>query len=198
MTSTTPCELISQKEYVTVVLRPPVLQSSWTEIEEFGTGVRTNLEGRNAPACIIDLSTLTYMGSSIVALMVRIWKVVQARNGKMVVVCSHPTVKEVIHLAALDTVWPLVTDLRAAEKKLGIKIVHSSATSRTDTVPNISIYTHPEFEAASTFGPAGIAPKADDNHGAKDSPPFRILYFTLGAITVLIIVAAILLYVSRH
>lgn len=196
MTSTTPCELISQKDYVTVVLRPPVLQSSWTDIEEFSTGVRADLEGRNAPACIIDLSTLTYMGSSIVALIVRIWKVVQARGGKMVVVCSHPTVKEVIHLAALDTVWPLVEDLRAAEKKLGIKIVHSSATSRTDTVPNISIYTHPEFEAAPTLSSVEVTSAA--GNGRDDSPSFRILYFTLGAVTVLLIVAAILLYISRQ
>jgi len=122
-TALVPYELLSQSNSVTVVLRPSVTQTSWSDVEAFGSNVRTELESRRAPACLIDLSPLTYMGSAIVALIVRIWKVVQAQGGKMVVVCPEPAVLEVIKLAGLDKIWTIAEDRESGFKKLGVRPV---------------------------------------------------------------------------
>jgi anti-anti-sigma factor len=120
-TAAVPCELVSFADHVSVVLRPAVTQSSWSEVEAFGADVRHELERREAPACLVDLSPLDYMGSAIVALIVRIWKVVQARGGKMVVICANPAVLEVIRLAGLDKLWTITSGLDDAQRKLGLR-----------------------------------------------------------------------------
>ena len=68
---------------------------------------------------------MNYMGSAIVALIVRVWKVVQAKGGKMVVLCPNPAVLEVIQLAGLDKVWTIASEPEAASKKLGLRTNHS-------------------------------------------------------------------------
>ncbi|WP_437205772.1 STAS domain-containing protein [Planctomicrobium sp. SH664] len=96
-------------------------EASWSEIEAFGADVKAELESRTRPACLVDLTPLDYMGSSIVALIVRVWKVVQSRQGKMVVVCTHPMVLEVLRLAGLDKVWKIETNLERGVEALGIQ-----------------------------------------------------------------------------
>lgn len=166
-TTVLPCEMLTAPDHVTVVLRPPIAQSSWTDIEAFGAAVRDELERRKHPVCLVDLSPLTYMGSSVVALIVRMWKVVNAREGRMVVVCQAPPVLEVVRLAGLDKVWTLVPDVDAARHHLGLK---------------------------SGTGPSH---RFSERGGAARSS-YRVWYFTLGVVTVLIALAAVLLIVANR
>jgi anti-anti-sigma factor len=130
-TTAAPCEIVSNHDLVTLILRPAVTQSSWSDIEAYGAEVREELERRARPACLVDLSSLTYMGSAMVALLVRVWKVVQSRDGHMVVVCPHSGVQDVIRLAALDKVWTVALDRETAMKKLGLRngASHSAAAT---------------------------------------------------------------------
>ncbi|WP_175517767.1 STAS domain-containing protein [Planctomicrobium piriforme] len=170
-TTAPPCELVSVQDYVTVILRPSVVQSSWTDIEAFGSDVRSELERRTAPACVVDLSPLNYMGSAIVALIVRVWKVVQARDGRMVVVCPNAAVLEVIRLAGLDKIWTVTPRLEDAQKKLGVK--GSSAS-----IPMVT-----------------TSPASPEAGGVPSS---RIWYFTMGALTVLLALIVVLVIAARR
>lgn len=138
--SLTSCELVSTPDHVVLLLKPAVTQSSWAEVEAFGSDVLEELEHRESPACLVDLTGLSYIGSSTVALLVRVWKVIQARSGRMVVACSHSTVLEVIRLAGLDKVWTLVDDVEQARKRLGVHRGNGSAPKKAGAASSPRIW----------------------------------------------------------
>ena len=115
----TPYELVTDKSLVEVILHPQVADTQWAEVEAFGSDVVAALKDRNRPSCLIDLAALSYMGSAMVALIVRLWKVVKEQNGKMAVVSPNPMVTQVISLAGLDKVWIIVPDRATAQKEFG-------------------------------------------------------------------------------
>ncbi len=115
-------EIQEHKKHIDIILYPEVIDADWSSIEAFGSKVITQLKGRPKPACIVDLSKLSYMGSSLVALIVRIWKEVKLTEGKMIVVSPHPVVSQVIVLAGLDKLWRIVPHINLALKELGAPI----------------------------------------------------------------------------
>ncbi|MCA9042829.1 MAG: STAS domain-containing protein [Planctomycetaceae bacterium] len=123
MTETPPCELETHPSHTYVRVRPALSDQGWAVIDEHGQKVVSELEARSTPSCIVDLSELNYMGSSLVAFVVRIWKVMRSKQGRMAVVCSDATVIEVIHLAGLDKVWDICDDEETALQRIGIKPV---------------------------------------------------------------------------
>lgn len=129
-----PCELKSFPDHVTVILHPSSAESSWADVEAFGMDVRHELERRQRPACVVDLSPLTYMGSSVVALLVQLWKDVQSRQGRMVVVCGNPMVLEVLRIAGLDKLWNITAERTSAERQLGVKSSVSMAQSGSTAI----------------------------------------------------------------
>lgn len=104
-----------------LTLKPELNDVQWSEIDSLGTQVLTELESKQSPMMLVDLSPLSYMGSAMVALIVRLWKAVKARNGKMAVVCPHDMVREVLVLAGLDKVWTITDTREEAVKSLGLK-----------------------------------------------------------------------------
>lgn len=133
-TSLTPYQVHVLKSHVEVVLLPPLTEGSWSEIEQLGNEVLGQIQERRSPVCIIDLSGLNYMGSSMVALMVRIWKEVKSRNGRLVIVATHPVVRETISLAGLDKIWEIHGRMDTACRSLRVTPAsasseHSSRTS---------------------------------------------------------------------
>ena len=119
-TSSTHCELVDATDHVVLVLRPGVSGASWAEIEAFGSDAHAALRQKTPPVCLVDLTAMTYIGSSTIALLVRVWKMVQSRQGKMVVVTAHLNVLEVIRLAGLDQVWTIEPSLELARKRLHV------------------------------------------------------------------------------
>lgn len=110
-----------------VTLRPELNDVQWSEIESIGTSVLNELESTKNPVLVVDLGQLSYMGSAMVALIVRLWKAIKARNGKMAVNCPHEMVREVISLAGLDKVWTLTETREDAFKALGVKVPNFQA-----------------------------------------------------------------------
>jgi anti-anti-sigma factor len=115
-----PYEIIVEPKLITVVFRPEIQSLPWGDLVSCGTEFEQELENRSRPHCLFDLSELDYMGSALVALIVRMWKGVQAKNGQMVIVCDHPVVLEVITLSGLKKVWDVAADHAEAFKILGI------------------------------------------------------------------------------
>ncbi len=89
------------------------------EVREAGLKIIEQLATVKNPACIVDLSALDYMGSSLVASIVRIWKTVKAQDGKMVVVASNEKIRDVLKATGLAKVWTIVNTFEAGVHSLG-------------------------------------------------------------------------------
>ena len=120
-TSETPYRLEANNRCTIVALLPALNNVQWAEIEQIGSDALAQLEKSRTPVLLVDLSELEYMGSAMVALIVRLWKAVQKHGGRMVVVNRHPLVFEVLKLAGLHTVWTIVESRDDAFKQLGIR-----------------------------------------------------------------------------
>ncbi len=121
MTSTgTPYRFESSAGYSIISLQPELNDAQWSEIEKIGTDILGQLGSIKSPAFIVDLSSLTYMGSAMVALIVRLWKSVKEGDGNMVVVNKEQMVFEVLKLAGLHNVWSIVETREQAVAELGM------------------------------------------------------------------------------
>lgn len=125
-----PCSIKTAKSHIEVKLTPEIVSESWENIESSANLVLQECEKRKQPVCLIDLSALNYMGSSIVAMLVRVWKGVRKTNGNMVVVVVHPVVRETITLAGLDKIWTLYPHVNAAYLAIGAPLPADSSTAQ--------------------------------------------------------------------
>ncbi len=123
------CKLESFPTHTYVQILPTLNESGWDIIEERGSQVIAALGQRDVPACLVDLSELNYMGSSLVAFIVRIWKATKAGNGKLVLVCPNSGVREVIELAGLDKVWSIYDEPGDALLALGVNQARGASAS---------------------------------------------------------------------
>jgi anti-anti-sigma factor len=112
---------------LTVTLLPELNDKQWADIERVGTELVARIGATPSPRVIVDLTPLSYMGSAMVALIVRLYKEVNTRGGKMVVVNQHELVHEVLKLAGLTKLWTIVDNRQAAYSSLGIKMNAASS-----------------------------------------------------------------------
>jgi anti-anti-sigma factor len=102
-------------------LLPELNDKQWADIEKVGTEIVDRLSSAQSPRFIVDLTPLSYMGSAMVALIVRLYKTVNGRGGQMVVVNQHELVLEVLKLAGLTKLWTIVDNRDKAFAALGVK-----------------------------------------------------------------------------
>lgn len=119
MTQTPPYRFEQNRSRTVLALLPELNEAPWSDIEQIGTEIVNRLQTVASPALLVDLTALHYMGSSQVALVVRLYKVVKERRGKMVVVVHDPMVHEVLKLAGLDKLWTITNKLEDALAELG-------------------------------------------------------------------------------
>ncbi|MEX0717579.1 MAG: STAS domain-containing protein [Planctomycetaceae bacterium] len=106
--------------YGLIVLLPPLNDCPWSDIEKVGSDVLERLKTEKYRGIVVDLSPLQYMGSAMVALIVRLWKAAKERNKSMVVVNRDPMVLEVLQLAGLHKVWTIVETREEGFRELGV------------------------------------------------------------------------------
>ncbi len=115
------CQLENVSGCSIVTLSPIANDLEWAEIESVGNQLISSLKEQAAPRALVDLTKMDYIGSSMVALIVRIWKTVENQNGQMVVANQHELVIEVLKLAGLTKVWTIVGTREEGMQKLGAK-----------------------------------------------------------------------------
>jgi len=108
------------RSHAVLRLDPEMGSAAWGDIDRVGNELIASVKGQSTPAWLIDLSRLEYMGSALVALVVRVWKAVQNGGGKVVVVCGGGMPQEVLRLAGLDKVWTITTTYEDGLRKLGV------------------------------------------------------------------------------
>lgn len=104
-----------------ITLLPVLNDKQWADIEKVGSEIVEHLGNASSPRFLVDLTPLSYMGSAMVALIVRLYKAVNSRNGQMVVVNQHELVFEVLKLAGLTKLWTIVDSREKGFAALGVK-----------------------------------------------------------------------------
>lgn len=94
-------------------------KASLNEIRAAGEQVVSELANQKNPQCLVDLTALDYMGSAMVASIVRIWKGIEASQGRMVVAVSSLGVREVLRVTGLNRVWTIKNSYDSALHELG-------------------------------------------------------------------------------
>jgi anti-anti-sigma factor len=108
MADVPPYEYDTSKGYAVVVFNPALGDCRWGDIEQVGTEIKERLVALERPSFLLDLTRLEFMGSSVVALIVKLWKAAQEKEGDMVVVNSSSMIGEVLEIAGLTRVWKIV------------------------------------------------------------------------------------------
>lgn len=105
--------------YSVVTFPKELCKASLDEIREMGEQVVRELANQKSPQCLVDLTALDYMGSSMVASIIRIWKAIEANQGRMVVAVSTNGVREVLRVTGLNRVWTIENSYATALHELG-------------------------------------------------------------------------------
>lgn len=121
----------SEPNHSALTFLPTMNDAQVGTIDTVGTQVQRRLEEIRTPAVLVDLSNLSYIGSAMVAVLVKIWKEVKSRGGRMVVVTDHPMVREVLKIAGLEQIWTITPTRETGLDALGVK-------SRADGSPESS------------------------------------------------------------
>ena len=114
------CRFETAKDCAIVTLLPALNGAPWSEIEQAGNNLLEQVRNSPVRVVIVDLTPLNYMGSALVALIVRVWKTVKEREGQFVVVSTDPMVFEVLKIAGLSSLWTVVETREAAFDAAGI------------------------------------------------------------------------------
>ncbi len=113
-----------------LLLNPLINDGQWGAVAEVGNEILEQLESLLAPALVIDLSRLTYIGSPQVALLVRVWKSIKRFHGRMSIECPSEMVTEVLCTAGLRSLWAIVETREAALAAVGVPMTMRPTSSK--------------------------------------------------------------------
>ena len=120
--STTPSQdafTIERRGDLTVVSALPALESIAMGLEEQAADLIFNPLRRDPePLIVFDLSQVDYFGSVFLGVLLRCWKLVQAKGGTMALSGVSSRARELLHLTSLDFVWPIYANRREAVEAL--------------------------------------------------------------------------------
>ena len=121
MTSTDPQDVftIERRGDLTVISATPALESIAVGLEEQAADlIFEPLRRDREPLLVFDLSQVDYFGSVFLGVLLRCWKLVQAKGGTMALAGVSTRAKELLHLTSLDFVWPIYASRREAVEAL--------------------------------------------------------------------------------
>ncbi|MEZ6058919.1 MAG: STAS domain-containing protein [Planctomycetaceae bacterium] len=116
-------ELEQNRGYCAVRFEPNLRDMSWGEVEKTTGDVVNRLKEIKASRLLIDLSRMEMIHSGLVAALVRIWKAIDARDSKVVVVSANEVVTEVIRSAGLLKLFSVFSTREDAAYELGVSPV---------------------------------------------------------------------------
>jgi anti-anti-sigma factor len=118
-TTDAPYETALHKSHVAITIRPNLSDADWSEIKRAGDDILSQIHAHTPKRILVDLTPLDYMGSSLVALVVRCWKEARPHVQQFVVVSDSEVVREVLNLSGLAKMWDVVETREEAMDALG-------------------------------------------------------------------------------
>ncbi|WP_406699795.1 STAS domain-containing protein [Singulisphaera sp. Ch08] len=104
---------------LTLISATPALESLEFGLEEHAAGmIMEQFRHQENPLVVFDLSLVDYFGSMFLAMLLRCWKLVQARGGMMALAGVSVRAKELLRLTSLDMVWPIYASRQEAMEAL--------------------------------------------------------------------------------
>jgi len=93
---------------VCVILASPAVESLEPgDLEAASSLLLSSVATFTPPLLLVDLREVKSFGSAFLALLIRLWKNVSAKAGMMALSGVSPTVRELLRMTKLDTVWPI-------------------------------------------------------------------------------------------
>jgi anti-anti-sigma factor len=106
---------IERRGELTIVTANPALENVGEGLEDLAARLIIEpLKDEVEPVVLFDLSPVDYFGSVFLAVMIRCWKLVLAKSGTMALAGVSDHARELLHITALDTAWPIYADRREA------------------------------------------------------------------------------------
>lgn len=165
-------QLVLENGQLILRLLPGLTEAPWSEIEQAGFEAVSEVQKVSKPQVVVDLTQLSYIGSSQVALVIRVWKAVKVQDGALVVATSNSTVREVLALSGLDRVWKLVETSQEAQAALGRRDIQPTLDDDQSDASPLPAYA---LLAACVVGILGLIA-----YGMDAIAPGRILLVTGG------------------
>lgn len=104
---------------LTLISATPALENLEFGLEEDAAGMIIEpIRHQENPLVVFDLTRVDYFGSMFLALLLRCWKLVQARGGMMALAGVSVRAKELLRLTSLDMVWPIYASRQEAIEAL--------------------------------------------------------------------------------
>jgi len=157
-------------------LRRELVNVEWDSISQVGSQMLEELKERSKPQVMIDLSQLEHMGSSMVALLVRVWKKVESKGGDVSFLSTNEGINQVLDLAGLANVWTICDNREDALDHLG------GTTEQTGR--NLAPFLVSSSLLCAVIAGAMLAMKLSDQHliGEEVEPQLQIAAGGLGGI----------------
>ncbi len=108
-TQEVPYHITTVDKFLKVQLLPELNESAWNELETLGDSLLLVLKDQKNPSVIVDLTKLTYISSSLVAVVIQVWKLVEEAGGKTAILNTSEMVEEVLQISGLKKVWFIVS-----------------------------------------------------------------------------------------
>lgn len=105
-----------QYEQETLIVTPLRNLSSLAdeEITSEWNAVQERLKSDSARHVIFDFQNLKYFGSTMLEVMLLLWKRIRPHEGKLAVCNVSKEAREVLRLSRFDTIWPVCDSLAEA------------------------------------------------------------------------------------
>ncbi|MHB8863059.1 MAG: STAS domain-containing protein, partial [Pirellulaceae bacterium] len=100
-TQTEPYTVEQIRTYCRVELRPELADMPWDLLEEATRSIIATIKSTHHSQLLLDLSHLQTIRSGTVASLVRIWKSIDKRSRRFIVVSPHDRVREELKSAGL-------------------------------------------------------------------------------------------------
>lgn len=99
---------ISREQGVTIVQVDPDYDSldEW-RIRRFREELLAAVDSADPPLLIVDLSRTSFVGSSFIGVLIRAWKRICVRKGRMAICGATNVSLEALHVSKLDTLWSI-------------------------------------------------------------------------------------------
>ena len=88
------------------------------KVGEFSALLMDAVEGAPHPLLLLDLGDTTFIGSGFLGVLVRAWKRIRDRKGRMALCRVNPLCGEVLRASKLDTIWEIYSTRDEAQRAL--------------------------------------------------------------------------------
>lgn len=104
---------------VLVIKVSPAMESMDSTLAESAAAlVLEPLRKAQLPQVVFDMERLPFFGSSLLAVLIRCWKLTKVNGGTMVLAGVSPHARDLLRITKLDLVWPMYDSRHQAIESL--------------------------------------------------------------------------------